>query len=150
MTNLHSPLTVLCVVPVPVFKAGSTADNSKPTKAESGVVSETSVSVQLLNAFSDNNGPILGYTVIVSTDPSAVTAQQVLPSWSDARGDPSIVAYQVRGATEPRSAYSLCRFVHSSLSVCASAVLFCLFFTFSLRVYCAVPFILCFPSFPFP
>ena len=109
MTNLHSPLTALFAVPVPVFKVGSTAENSKPTRAESGVVSETSVSVQLLNAFSDTNGPILGYTVIVSTDPSAVTTQQVLPSWSDARGDSSIVAYQVCGAAEQRSACSVAR-----------------------------------------
>lgn len=77
---------------------GSTAETGKPSPPDSPVVGETTLSVMLIDPFSDHNGPILGYTVLVSRDPNMDTSSLPrMPSWSEARDDSSIVAYQVFG-----------------------------------------------------
>ncbi|XP_076467280.1 tyrosine-protein phosphatase 10D-like isoform X2 [Babylonia areolata] len=89
-----SEKTITLQTAAPQFRAGNTAQNSRPVKREGGVVTEDRLTVQLTNAFTDDNGPILGYTVIVSTDSSANTSPSVLPSWRDAQRDGSVSAYQ--------------------------------------------------------
>ncbi|KAL8579584.1 hypothetical protein ACOMHN_025537 [Nucella lapillus] len=77
---------------VPEFRAGNTAENSKPVKPEQSVVTEYSAEMELTNAFSDNNGPILAYTIVVTTDPQADATAPQLPSWTQAHASGEKVA----------------------------------------------------------
>lgn len=84
----------------PALKADFTQDTAKPRQAstEPGNVGETFVKVTFPNSFSDANGRIIQYTVIVSTDESVneLTSPQ-LPSWKEAQQKASIKAYQTIG-----------------------------------------------------
>ncbi|XP_070189417.1 tyrosine-protein phosphatase 10D-like [Littorina saxatilis] len=86
--------TVTLSTDAPVFKAEYTPESGKPVKPATAPITETSMSVELVNAFSDDNGPIIGYVVIVSKDPSVTDSSGTLPSWSQARNDGTIIAYQ--------------------------------------------------------
>lgn len=83
---------------VPAFGAGLNAELSKPTLPTTPIIGETTLSVQLTNPFTDYNGPITSYTVIVSRQPNKDVSQTpLLPSWEDAHRNTSITAYQAIG-----------------------------------------------------
>ncbi|XP_071115276.1 tyrosine-protein phosphatase 10D-like isoform X2 [Haliotis cracherodii] len=92
--------TVQLGTAAPALKADFTQDTAKPRQAstEPGNVGETFVKVTFPNSFSDANGRIIQYTVIVSTDVSIneLTSPQ-LPSWKEAQQKASIKAYQTIG-----------------------------------------------------
>ncbi|XP_046378634.2 receptor-type tyrosine-protein phosphatase beta-like isoform X4 [Haliotis rufescens] len=92
--------TVQLGTAAPALKADFTQDTAKPRQAstEPGNVGETFVKVTFPNSFSDANGRIIQYTVIVSTDESIneLTSPQ-LPSWKEAQQKASIKAYQTIG-----------------------------------------------------
>ncbi|PVD28611.1 hypothetical protein C0Q70_11204 [Pomacea canaliculata] len=79
----------------PLFKAGMTRETGKPVPpAEGSAMTENTISVQLNNVFSDDNGPVVAYAVIVSLDSSQQDSRPVLPSWKDTQDDSSHVVYQ--------------------------------------------------------
>ncbi|KAK7491298.1 hypothetical protein BaRGS_00017399, partial [Batillaria attramentaria] len=89
--------TISLSTQAPAFDDGSSPETGKPILPSNPVISETTFTVQLVNPFSDYNGPILGYTVIVSYDPNEATDAPRLPSWEDAHRDSSVKAYQAIG-----------------------------------------------------
>ncbi|XP_067674274.1 tyrosine-protein phosphatase 10D-like isoform X2 [Haliotis asinina] len=100
--DLGSPgsATVQLGTAAPALKAGFTQDSAKPRQAatEPGNIGETFVKVTFPNSFSDANGRIIQYTVIVSTDDTLteLTSPQ-LPSWKEAQQKANIKAYQTIG-----------------------------------------------------
>jgi hypothetical protein len=66
-----------------------------PALAAGYAPSPSQATVNLVRAFSDENGPITGYAVIVSEDKSLAAADATMPSWKQARASGSVKYYQV-------------------------------------------------------
>ncbi|XP_041352132.1 tyrosine-protein phosphatase 10D-like isoform X2 [Gigantopelta aegis] len=83
----------------PVFKSDYDEEKAKPRRDISdGAVTEAQLKLTFANAFSDFNGRVIAYTVIVSTNPAlSDTTSLQLPSWKDAQKDSKIVVYQTTG-----------------------------------------------------
>ena len=82
---------------MPSFEDGLSAESSQPVLSEDDEVGERTFSALLVNAFSDANGPIEYYAVIVANDLSVPSDSSSLLSWKDVQGSPSKV-YQVGSA----------------------------------------------------
>ena len=79
---------------MPLFQDGQTAESSQPVLSNDVEIGERTFSVLLINAFSDTNGPIEYYAVIVANDLSVPSDSSSLLSWKDVQESPSKV-YQV-------------------------------------------------------
>ncbi|KAJ8314615.1 hypothetical protein KUTeg_006765 [Tegillarca granosa] len=82
----------------PVFKDGVTVASATPKKITDKsitAVTPSTIVVNFTNAFSDQYGDIIQYTVIVATDTSnKYTDTHVLPGYKAFQNDPSLKAYQ--------------------------------------------------------
>ena len=81
----------------PILKDGISSDMAAPKTPEdkSLLVTPTTIPVEFTNAFSDDYGEIIQYTIIVatSTDKDYLNTN-TLPGWKAYQNDPSIKAYQ--------------------------------------------------------
>ena len=82
---------------MPSFQDGLSAESSQPVLSEDVEIGERTFSVLLINAFSDTNGPIEYYAVIVANDPSVPSESSTSLSWRDVQESSSKV-YQVGSA----------------------------------------------------
>ncbi|XP_059175295.1 tyrosine-protein phosphatase 10D-like [Physella acuta] len=99
----------------PVFKESLTLESSKPELApeDQRPVTENQLKLLFINPFSDANGKVIEYSVIVSTEPSPEhDTNDDLPSWGQAREDSTIKVYK---------AINRCKDFFSSTSSCGTA-----------------------------
>ncbi|XP_059152388.1 tyrosine-protein phosphatase 10D-like [Physella acuta] len=99
----------------PVFKESFTLESSKPKLApeDQRPVTENQIKLHFINPFSDANGEIIEYSVIVSTELSPEhDTNDDLPTWDQARKDSTKKVYK---------AINRCKDFFSSSSSCGTA-----------------------------